>query len=138
MLPVLVPATLCWLAALTMAIYVGLRRDKQSFHWLVLALLMSVVIWMTGSIVRHTLPTRAGVWVGVHLVLVGVLTAPPIWLLLAAQHAQARFLAGGRMQPLIVALPTGLFFLALLTNEGHHLMLREFTHEAFSRGPIAF
>jgi PAS domain S-box-containing protein len=136
-LPVLVPATLCWLSAIAMASYVGLRRDKQAFHWLVLALLLSLVVWMTGSIVRHSFPTPNGVAIGVHMVFVGVLSAPPLWLLLASQHADVR-IRGGRMHPLILALPTGLFFLALLTNDGHHLMLREFSHEAFSRGPIAY
>jgi signal transduction histidine kinase len=137
-IPVLVPATLSWLSALALAAYVGLRRDKQDFHWLVFGLLLTLVVWMTGTIVRTILPTPAGVVIGVHLVFLGALSAPPLWLLLAAHHAQARFAVGARMQPLIVALPTALFFLALLTNDGHHLLLRDLSPEARARGPVAF
>ncbi len=136
--PAVIPATLCWLAALAMATYVGLRRDKQSFHWLFFGLLLSLVVWTTGTIVRHTVPSDAGLWLGVHLVYTGVLTAPPLWLLLAAHHAQARFLTTRRAPPLVVVVPTGLFFLALLTNDGHRLMLREFSNEAFMGGPALF
>lgn len=136
--PAVVPATLCWLAAFAMGAYVGLRRDKQTFHWLFFGLLLSLMVWTTGTVVRHTVPTDLGLWLGVHLVYTGVLTAPPLWLLLAAHHAQARFLTRRRAPPLVVVVPTGLFFLALLTNDGHRLMLREFSNEGFMAGPARF
>jgi signal transduction histidine kinase len=138
MLAALLTATLCWLAALAMGLYVGLRRDKQSFHWLLTGLAVSLLIWMTGSIVRQTLPTPEGLRIGIHLVYTGVLTAPPLWLLLAAHHARIRFLTTRRAPPLVVALPSTLFFLALLTNDGHHLLLREFSDAGFRAGPSAF
>ena len=97
------------------------------------------MIWLTGSIVRHTLPTELGLRIGIHLVYTGVLTAPPLWLLLAAQpralalpdHAAARRRCSWRSR-------RALFFLALLTNDGHRLMLREFSVAGFERGPSAF
>jgi PAS domain S-box-containing protein len=134
----LLTATLCWLTALTMALYVGLRRQKQTFHWLLCGLSLALTIWLSGTIVRLTLPTPEGLRIGIHLVYTGVLTVPPLWLLLAADHARSRLLTSGRATVLLVLFPSALFFLALLTNDGHRLMLREFSFAGFDGGPAVF
>jgi PAS domain S-box-containing protein len=134
----LLTATLCWLAALTMALYVGLRREKQTFHWLVCGLSLSLTIWLSGTIVRLTLLTPEGLRIGIHLVYTGVLSAPPLWLLLAAHQARSRRLTSGLAPMMWIALPSALFFLALLTNDGHRLMLREFSLAGFDAGPAVF
>jgi len=134
----LLTATLCWLVTLTMALYVGLRREKQAFHWLVCGLSLALTIWLSGTIVRLTVPTLDGLRIGIHLVYTGVLTVPPLWLLLAADHARSRLLTFGPSAILLVLFPSALFFLALLTNDGHRLMLREFNFAGFEGGPKVF
>jgi len=136
--PYLIAATLSWLAAFAMGVYVGLRRDKQPFHWLLCGLCVSLVIWVSGSIVRQTVPTPDGVRLGVHLVYIGVVTTSPLWLLLAANHARSRLLDGARLPVLIAVFPSALSLLALLTNDGHRLLIREFSAVALERGPVAF
>jgi len=37
--PAILPAALAFSAAAAMALYVGLRREKSEFHWLLLAIL---------------------------------------------------------------------------------------------------
>jgi hypothetical protein len=129
-------ATLCWLAVLTMAIYVGLRREKQAFHWLLCGFSFSLVIWLSGSIVRQTLPTQEGLRIGIHLIYTGLLTVPPLWLLLAAHHARSRVLSG--LAPaVLVAFPSALFFLALLTNDGHRLRCAS-SRRGVRDGPSSF
>jgi len=137
--PYLIAATLSWLAAFAMGVYVGLRRDKQGFHWLLCGLCLSLVIWLSGSIVRQTDPTPDGVRLGVHLVYIGVLTTTPLWLLLAANHARSQLLSGGARVPVLIAVfPSALYLLALLTNDGHRLLIREFSATALEQGPAAF
>jgi len=134
----LLMATLSWLTALTMALYVGLRREKQAFHWVVCGLSVSLTIWLSGMILRLTLPTHEGLRVGILLIYTGLLTAPPLWLLLAAHHGRSRRLTSGHAPAMWIGLPSALFFLALLTNDGHRLMLREFSLAGFDAGPAVF
>jgi PAS domain S-box-containing protein len=134
----LLATTICWLASLAMGLYVGLRRDKQTFHWLLCGICVSLTIWLSGSIVRQTVPTPEGLRIAIPLIYTGVFTAPPLWLLLAAHHARSWPLGSMHALALIAVIPSALFLLALLTNDGHRLLLREFSLAAMDRGPSAF
>jgi PAS domain S-box-containing protein len=132
---ILLLTTLSWLTALTMTLYVGLRREKQGFHWLICGLALSLAMWLSGAIVGRMLPTAQGLQVGIHLVYVGVLTTPPLWLLLAAHQARSRLLTSGHAPAVFVAFPSALFFLTLLTNDGHRLLLRSVSWADFDTDP---
>lgn len=131
------PAFLTCVAALAMAAFVVVRRRKEPIHWLLLALLLGLAMWTAGVLLRFTAATPPGLGTGLKLVFAGILTTSAFWLLLAA-HLHARPLVAGRAPALVVFVPSGLLYLALLTNEGHRLLIRKLDFEAVAAGPPAY
>jgi len=123
--PAVLPAALALAAAAAMAVYVGLRREKSGLHWLLLCLLGSLMVWTTGNIFRFSMTAEAGQVVSIRIIFVGVLAAPPLWLLLAARYARLRILLEPRVVFVALIVPSLLAYIALLTNETHHLLLRK-------------
>jgi PAS domain S-box-containing protein len=132
--PAIPLAALGLVSASAMACYVGLRREKTELHWLLLALLVSLVVWTAGVIFRFSVASPAGLEAALQLVFLGVFTTPPLWILVAVVYARP----GGALERrgfwVTLGLPSALAYLALLTNEAHHLVVREISFEAMEAG----
>jgi signal transduction histidine kinase len=136
--PAIPPAALATVAATGMALYVALRRDKNEFHWLLLALLGALVVWTSGTLLRFSAEDQAALERALHFVYLGVFATPPLWLLVAARYARAEAFDHRREPWLLISLPSVAAYLAFLSNEHHHLVLREISFEALEGGGLAW
>ena len=136
--PAILPASLAFGTAAALAVVVALRRDKTPLHWLLLSLLSALLIWTLGAICRYSVQTQAGLEASQRLVFVGVFTTPALWLLLAARYARVRWLCESRAWTIALLAPSAVGYLALLTNAGHHLVVRTVSFEALEAGGMAF
>ena len=113
---ILLPVLLTFAAALTLAAYVAFRRQKTIFHWLLIGLMASIAIWTSGTLLRFSVSTEAGLQIALGLIFGGILLTAPLWLLVCARNAQVSALL--RPGPVaLLWLPAGLLYLALLTND---------------------
>jgi PAS domain S-box-containing protein len=120
-------------ASSAMAAYVGTRRHKTGFHWLLLSVLTALILWTGGIALRWSVTTPAGLAAALQLVYAGVLATPPLWLLLALRYAGEERLVR-RWAPVLL-FPSWLTYLALVTNEGHELFVRRVGFEEMAAGP---
>jgi signal transduction histidine kinase len=134
---ILLPVLLTLAAALTLSVYVAFLRQKTTFHWLLVGLLLGTAVWTTGTLTRLSATTESGLHAALVLVFAGILSTAPLWLLVCAWSARrtALFRPGSIA---LLCLPPALLYLALLTNEGHQLFLREVSFRAMEAGPAAF
>jgi signal transduction histidine kinase len=133
--PAVLIASITLGAAAAMAVSIALQREKGRFHWLALSLLVGLLLWTSGVVLCFSATDVAGLRVALNLTFAGVLVTAPCWLLLAAHYASARFMVGWRAPSVALLVPAGLFYFALLTNDGHRLFLREISFEAMAAGP---
>jgi signal transduction histidine kinase len=136
--PAILPASFAFGTAAALAVGVALHRDKTSLHWLLLSLLGTLLIWTLGVICRYSVQTQAGLEASQRLVFLGVFTAPPLWLLVAARYARVRALCESRAWTIALLAPSAAGYLALLTNAGHHLVMRTVSFEALEAGGMDF
>jgi PAS domain S-box-containing protein len=136
--PAILPAALVFGTVASLAVAVALRREKTPLHWWLLSLHCALLIWTMGSICRYSVQTQAGLEASLRLLFLGVLTAPTLWLLLAARYARVRLLCESRGWTIALLAPSALGYLGLLTNAGHHLMLRTVSFEALEAGGVAW
>ena len=135
--PAILPALLTFGAAASMAIYVASRRRKTAFQWLLLALLASIALWTSGVLLRFSTSSLATLRAALDLILAGVLLTSTLWLVVAAHHTRAR-LALRPLAWLAISAPPAALFLALLTNDGHRLVVREVGFASLEAGPAGF
>jgi PAS domain S-box-containing protein len=115
--------TVC--AAGAMALGVARRARRSDLHALLLALLGALALWACGVGLFLGVDDTELRELAVGLAFFGVVTALPLWLLVALRAARPRQLERWRSLPLWIALPYGIECLAMITNSGHHLMLRQ-------------
>jgi PAS domain S-box-containing protein len=135
--PALIPAALVLSGALALAAYVGSHRERSQLHWLLLAALTSLAVWALGALCRFSVTTEAGLEASLRLLFLGVFATPPLWLALAASYAQLR-LATRRGFYVALLAPSALAYGALITNDGHHLVVRQETFAAMEAGGSAW
>jgi len=136
--PAIPLAALSLAAAAALAGYVGLRREKSDLHWLLLALLLALMVRTTGTLCRFSVASEAGLRASLYLILLGVFATAPLWLLLAARYARLRGFAERRGVLGALLLPSALAYLALLTNDVHHLVVREVDFADLESGGFAW
>ena len=136
--PAIPLAALGLVPALAMVCYVALRREKTELHWLLVALLVSLVTWTSGVIFRFSVSSPEGLEAALRLVFLGVFTTPPLWLLVAVVYSRPGGVLERRGVWVALGLPSALAYLALLTNEAHHLVIREVSFEAMEAGGRAW
>ncbi|HEY8152999.1 MAG TPA: histidine kinase N-terminal 7TM domain-containing protein [Myxococcota bacterium] len=136
--PAILPASLAFGTAAALAVVVALRRDKSGLHWLLLSLLATLLIWTLGVICRYTVQSQAGLEASLRLLFLGVFTAPTLWLLLAGSYSRVRWLSERRGWTILLLTPAAIGYLALLTNSGHHLVMRTVSFEVPEGGGISF
>jgi PAS domain S-box-containing protein len=132
--PAIPLAALGLVSTSAMACYVALRREKTELHWLLLALLVSLVVWTAGVIARFSVASPTGLEAALRLVFLGVFTTPPLWLLVSVVYARPGGALERRGVWVALGIPSALAYLALLTNEAHHLVVREVSFEAMGAG----
>jgi PAS domain S-box-containing protein len=136
--PAILPATLAFGTAAALAVVVGVRRTRTRFHWLLLALLASLLVWTLGVMLRFSVASQEGLEAALRLIFLGVFTAPALWLIVAGDYAQVRGLSERRGMLAALLAPSLLAYGALLTNSGHHLVIREVSFDALERGGLAW
>ncbi len=136
--PAIVPAALAFGAAVCMAVGVGLRRRKSELHWLLFALFASLAVWTGGTMLRFSAQDVGELRAALRVVYLGVFTAPPLWLLVAAVTSRTETFLGPRERWVGLALPAVLAYGAFLTNDAHGLIVRELSFEALESGGLAW
>jgi PAS domain S-box-containing protein len=132
--PAIPLAALGLVSASVMACYVALRREKTELHWLLVALLVSLGVWTAGVIFRFSAASPVGLEAALRLVFLGVFTTPPLWILVAVVYSRPGGILERRGVWVALGIPSALGYLALLTNEAHHLVVREVSFEAMEAG----
>lgn len=122
----------------TLAVYVGLRPDRLPVRVPLLAVLAALVLWSIGVIWRIIAPDDASAFIGFQIAWLGIATLPPLWLLLASRYARVPILEQRPLLALAAFVPSGFAWLALASNESHHLFYRAFTRTSADRGPLFY
>jgi signal transduction histidine kinase len=136
--PHILESALTCLSAAATALYVASRRQRGPTHWLVLAVLGSVVLWSGGIALRRTFPEAPASPLFTTIAFLGVFALPPFWLLLAARFTRVELFEERPALRFAIAVPSALSFLALLTNPGHRLFIRDLSVQSLSRGPLYY
>lgn len=114
--------SLTLLLATALAGYVGTQRERSTQQWLLFALLAGVTLWSAGSLGSLLTSQPSGARLAQLVGFMGVALVPAAWMLLAAHQARVPFVVQHMaLAASIALLPSGLAFLALLTNGAHHL-----------------
>jgi len=133
--PALVPAALVLATSVAMGIYVLSRSEKRELHWLFAGVLAALAVWVAGTLVRFSTESPQTLHAALRLMFLGVFTVPPLWLMLALRYDRGESAPpAGTMAALLA--PSAVAWLALLTNEGHGLVMREVSFAALEAGPV--
>ena len=132
----IVPAALAFAGALVLAAHVVLRRERSQLDGPLLTLLGALMVWTAGSVFRFSVESLEGLHASLRVVFLGVFATPPLWLLVASRYARAPALLNRRNVMAGLMVPSALAYLALLTNEGHHLVIREVSFHALESGGL--
>jgi signal transduction histidine kinase len=139
MLPQLTESLLTFASCAAVAVYVVSRGERGLVHWLVLALMGSMMLWTGGLVVNLSLSSSGTVANNGFLVcFLGVFAVPPCWVMLAATYGRLRLFA--EHPGLIVAMlvPSALSVLVVVTNSAHRLFVRDFSLIAAGGGGDEF
>jgi len=120
-------------AVAAVALYVGLQRERTVIHWLVIALMLTMLLWAVGLGLWHLLPNQRHQEIALMLGFVGAFSLPPLWLLLADRFTGSHsFERRPGLQAAVIVL-SGLSVLGVLTNPIHHLFVPGFGHDAMEQ-----
>jgi PAS domain S-box-containing protein len=117
-------------AVAAMALYVGLRREHTVVHWLVIALMLSMMLWVVGLGLWHLLPSQQHQETALMLGFAGAFSLPPLWLLLADRFTRSHAFERRPGFQAAVIVPSALSVLVVLTNSSHGLFVQGFGHRA--------
>jgi PAS domain S-box-containing protein len=121
------------IAAAVMALYVGLRRERTGVHWLVIALMLSMILWVMGLGLWHLLDDLRHQETALMFGFVGVFCIPPLWLLLATRFTRSQSFERRPGFRAAVIVPSVLSVLAVLTNSSHRLFVQGFGHREMAQ-----
>jgi PAS domain S-box-containing protein len=131
--PQVYQSVLTVLAVAAMALYVGFRRERTAVHWLVIALLLSMMLWAVGLGLWHLLHDPRQQKTAQMLGFAGAFSIPPFWLLLADRFTRRHaFERRPALQAAVIA-PSALGVLAVLTNSSHRLFVEGFGHDSMGK-----
>jgi PAS domain S-box-containing protein len=130
MAPGLLIQAITILLAVAIAVRVAARRDKSDLHWLLLAVLASAMLWSIGDGIRAAVDEPGWRLGALRVSFLGVMAAPALWLLLAGRYARVPWLVGRHGVYAALLAPSVVGYLALLTNDAHHWILREHIQSA--------
>jgi signal transduction histidine kinase len=133
-----VQAAITLLLATALAAYVALRPVRTPLRTPLLALLGSLLAWSAGVIWRFSAASDEAAYTGLVFSWIGISTLPPLWLLLGARYARVPILEARPLVAIAAFLPSVLTFLAVATNQRHHLFFRDFVQAHTERGPLFY
>jgi two-component system sensor histidine kinase HupT/HoxJ len=128
-------------SALTFAVlaivttHVAARQEDSGVRWLVLSLLATMLAWTGGLTGFFLFETGDVASASLLVAFLGVLTVPPCWLLLAVRQTHVHFFDERPGWLLAVLVPWAMSLLAIVTNSGHRLFLRDFQRPALLGPP---
>jgi signal transduction histidine kinase len=122
----------------TLAVYVALRPERSPVRNPLLGVLASLVFWSIGVIWRLTAPDDGSAFAGFLFGWAGIAALPPLWLLLASRYARVPILEQRPLLALAAFVPSLFAWIALASNDLHHLFYREFTRTSTERGPLFY
>jgi PAS domain-containing protein len=134
----IVQAAATLMLAATLAGYVAFRPARSPLRGPLLAVLASLMVWSAGVIWRFSAPDDQAAFVGFQIAWLGIGSLPPLWFLLASRYARLQTLERRPLVALALFVPTVFAWLALATNDVHHLFLRSFTRTTLERGPLFY
>ena len=138
MFAAILQAAVTLLLAAALAAYVALRPVRTPLRTPLLALLGSLLAWSAGVIWRFSAASDEGAFAGVVFSWVGIATLPPLWLLLGARYARLPVLEARPSVAVAAFVPSVLTFLAVATNQAHHLFFSSFSKLHSERGPLFY
>jgi PAS domain S-box-containing protein len=121
-----------------LAAFVAVRPSHTGLRSRLLGLLGALMAWSAGVIWRFTAADDASAFAGFVLGWLGIAALPPLWLLLGAHYARVTALEENPRLAAAAIVPSVLAWLALASNDAHHLFLREFTQRGVVRGPLFY
>jgi PAS domain S-box-containing protein len=124
------------LLATTVAVYIGLHPERSRVRGPLLGVLAALSCWALGVIWRLAAPGDASAFAGFTFGWAGIAALPPLWLLLATRYARIPILERRPLLALAAFVPSVLAWLALASNDLHHLFYREFTRTSQQSGPL--
>jgi PAS domain S-box-containing protein len=125
-----------FVALAIVAFYVALRRERTGVHWLLLTLLGAILAW-TGGLTVFWLADEAQVQrFAMMIVFLAVFTVPPCWLFLAVHHTHLRLFDVRPGWMIAVLVPSAMSALAVVTNAGHRLFVRDFDREGLAGAAV--
>jgi PAS domain S-box-containing protein len=122
--PAIVSSAMAAAAAVLMAGWVVSRPDRSSLHRLLFGLSVSLAVWTLGNLSFFLTGPDGEFGLALRTVLLGVIAVPLFWLLLALRYVRGE--GADLTRPTIVlAAPSAVAVLALLTNDHHHWILSD-------------
>ena len=138
MFAAIIQAAVALVLAAALASYVALRPVRTPLRTPLLALLGALLAWSAGVIWRFSAAGDEGAFAGVVFSWVGVAALPPLWLLLGARYARLPLLESRPSVAIAAFVPSVLTFLAVATDQRHHLFFTVFTQYHSERGPLFY
>lgn len=126
-------SVLTGLAVAAVGLYAGLQPERTVAHWLVIALMLSMLLWAVGVGLWRLLPDSQAQETALMLGFVGAFCTPPLWLLLADRFTRSRLLERRPGFQAAVIVPSALSVLVVLTNASHRLFVQGFDHQAMGQ-----
>ena len=118
---------LAWISTLSsvsLAVAVGVRRERSAVASTMLALLGALALWTAGLGFGRASDSAAWQWAALRCASLGAFAASGLWLLLALRHRFPRRFDGSEATTLVL-LPAIVFFAAAMTNPSHGWAFRE-------------
>jgi signal transduction histidine kinase len=122
--PVVVQAGLAIPLVLALVVHTAARRERSTLQWLLAGLLLSILAWI-GAISVRFLSADPAVWSwSLGFEELGGCAMPPLFFLTMAHWGRLSAFEKSPAAAAGIATPFAFFFLAYLTNDSHHLMIR--------------
>lgn len=110
---------------LALALYTWLRSERSPLHRLLAATLFTVVLWMVAMLGRALATEPAGREAALFLEQLSIVLMPPLFTVTMGYFARIAVFEQGRAAWISLFSVFGLFFVAFLTDDWHHLFYRD-------------
>jgi PAS domain S-box-containing protein len=134
-----IQAALTILVAAPLATYVRLRAGPTPLRTPLLALILALITWSAGVILRFSARSDEDAYFGILVTWAGAMCTPPLWALLAARWARLRPFESRPRLAFVLFIPGALAWLTVASNPWHHLFFRTFSaHRPATFGPLFY
>lgn len=118
--------------------YVSFRSRWNLLHWLLAGVMVSLVMWALGESMRWLSSEAFFYDVGIYIHYYGVMSTVPLWVLLAFKYARVRLLETNPQVIALVSAPSVISYFALLTNDMHHLLIKDMSRAAMMESTLVW